>query len=286
MTLTLARQHTTRGRLIVPAVIVLACTVLQIVPGVLALMEYTRAGVEAGQWWRLLTGNFVHFGWGHFAGDLAAFLALCLIARCRGRDVLLVVGACAVAVGTSVHLWAPHIHVFRGISGVYYGVMTFALIGMICRDRGRKGLLWAAILGALIFKTAYELATGTLLVQTCLPEGIAVVGISHLAGMVMGATVAGAKKCPLTRDRGGLPAPVTVCPLRDETAQTCGTSSSGASASSSLIFTGFPESMLCRAATPMRMEYAPSAMPALRSSGSTGGSASKISPSSGSSPPP
>ena len=185
-----AQNERSAALLVVPAAIVLAGTVAQLVPGAPTALEYTRVAVEAGQWWRLVTGNFVHFGWGHVAGDLSAFVVLCWIARCRGRHMLRVVIASAFAVGLGVHLAAPECSVYRGISGVYYGVMTFALIAMIRRDGGRKAFLWGAILAALLFKTAYELATGTLLVQTCLPDGVAVVGMSHLTGIVAGALVA------------------------------------------------------------------------------------------------
>src|SRR5690606_21249305 len=35
---------------------------------------YDRADIAAGQWWRLLTGNFVHLGWSHLWLNVGALV--------------------------------------------------------------------------------------------------------------------------------------------------------------------------------------------------------------------
>ncbi len=39
-----------------------------------AALEFNRAQVLDGQWWRIVTGNLVHYGPAHARGDILAFL--------------------------------------------------------------------------------------------------------------------------------------------------------------------------------------------------------------------
>src|SRR3954447_25325534 len=43
------------------------------------LLSYDRAAITAGQWWRLLTGNFVHLGWYHWFLNELGLVVLVLL---------------------------------------------------------------------------------------------------------------------------------------------------------------------------------------------------------------
>ena len=45
----------------------------------IVLLRYENSLVQTGEWWRLLTGNFIHLGWTHLMMNLAALWILVLI---------------------------------------------------------------------------------------------------------------------------------------------------------------------------------------------------------------
>lgn len=186
----LPSEATRAGKALWLALLVLAVLALGAWPSSHAWLEYNRAAVEGGQWWRIVTGNLVHYGWGHLAGDLAAFIVLCGVAPHRFRVTALVALLSAIAVGVGVYLLAGDVATYRGLSGVNYALLASALLGTALRDRGPKAVLLGAVLAAAIAKTAVETATGRLLVNVCLPKGVWVVGWAHAAGLTVGSAAA------------------------------------------------------------------------------------------------
>lgn len=55
--------------------VVVATFVIQCLPSLRPVLLYDRAGLAAGEFWRLWTGHLVHFGWPHFFVD-AGLLAI------------------------------------------------------------------------------------------------------------------------------------------------------------------------------------------------------------------
>lgn len=98
-------------------------------PSTVAALRYDRAAVAGGQWWRLLTGNFVHLGWWHYslnAASIALLLALCP-ERLPGWDwaarfLLVSFGTCLGMYGC-----APWITSYVGLSGMIYGLFFLGL---------------------------------------------------------------------------------------------------------------------------------------------------------------
>ena len=40
------------------------------------LLQYDRAALATGEWWRLVTGHLVHLGWDHLALNVAGLIGL------------------------------------------------------------------------------------------------------------------------------------------------------------------------------------------------------------------
>jgi len=188
------------------AALALAVLVIETWPGAQAALEFDRAAVAAGQWWRLASGNLVHHGWGHLAADLAAFILLCWMAPGRLRYTVLLAVLAALAVGVSACLWGGA-DTYRGLSGINYGLLAYALVAMAVRRRGWPAAGLVALLLVVIAKTAIETATGRLLVNVCLPDGVLVVGVAHLAGLAVGIAAA-----LLANNKGDIRAAVNVSP--------------------------------------------------------------------------
>lgn len=163
---------------------------VQLSPTAQAVLQFDRDQIAAGEIWRLLTGNFVHYSWPHLAANLGAFAALCWIAEGRSRGVLAVVTLSALAVGTGVFSLAGGVTTYRGVSGVDCALAAWMLTTMAFQDGRLKGLAWVGVLSLVAFKSIFEAVTGQLMLPTSAPAGVAVVGVTHVIGLAIGIAAA------------------------------------------------------------------------------------------------
>ena len=178
------------------AYILLGACLLLLAPAILGeagqqLLRYDRAGLAAGQWWRLVTGHWVHLDARH---ALLNCVGLALVWALFARDyaprqwVAIVLASMAVIdaglwLGDSTVLW------YVGSSGVLHGMMAAGTLAYLRRGE-REGWLLAAI---LIAKLAYEQWMGALPFSGSDP----VIVDAHLYGVV-GGTAAAALLTPRT----------------------------------------------------------------------------------------
>lgn len=146
----------------------------------LALLRYDRAGLAAGDCWRLVTGHLVHLDAGHALGNMAglallwALFAGSLPARAWGLVLL----ASAGAIDAGLWWFAPAVAWYAGLSGVLHGAWAAgAAEGAAHRDPVSIGLG-----GALVLKLAWELVHGA----SPLHPGMAVVVEAHAWGALGG----------------------------------------------------------------------------------------------------
>lgn len=143
-----------------------------------------RNEVFTGEYWRLLTGNFVHFGWAHTLMNVAAFL-LCSIAL---LDKLSIVKYCALLMWCCLMVGGGIFHLnleygtYAGLSGAIHGLIVAGLL------LSKQHPLWIRViaLGLLIAKLVQEQSpnyTATDL-QTLVPVPVAV--DAHLYGAIAG----------------------------------------------------------------------------------------------------
>lgn len=166
--------------LIVGAIIIFAASVDRLFP----LLSLTRVQVTQGELWRLVTCNFVHFGWPHTLMNLAAFLlcALALLNSFPVRQLLGLILCCCLSVGLGVYYLNPEYGTYAGLSGAIHG---FIIAGLM---RNKRHPAWLnTILIALVFaKIIYEhqpdyQATH---LQTLMPVPVAY--DAHLYGAIAG----------------------------------------------------------------------------------------------------
>lgn len=188
-----ANLKPSRGKLSNEGVFLLAMIALSALaqswPGALAWLQFDRSAIGGGQWWRLLTGNLIHYDWIHLGANLGAFAFLGWMVLGRARRALWVVPISAVAVGAGVYAWADGVATYRGISGVACALLSWMLIVMAIEDRGWKALCWIGMLLLIIAKSVYETATGAVLLPTSAPQGVEVVGVTHIVGLATGAAM-------------------------------------------------------------------------------------------------
>ncbi len=154
-----------------------------------SLLSLEPSKVTTGEYWRLLTGNLVHFGWLHTLMNAAALL-LCVLAFFAEYSVkkfsLLLLWCCSV-VGVGIYCFNPEYSPYAGLSGAIHGLIVAGLL------QTRAYPMWIRViaLGLVAVKLVQENSAGyeATDLQALLPVAVAVE--SHLYGAVAGFVFAG-----------------------------------------------------------------------------------------------
>lgn len=163
-------------RLGLPAGLLLVASLL---PG--EAMELNRQAVAEGQFWRLWTGQFCHWSVLHLAGNLAAAVAICVIAGRPIRPWLSVLPVVAPLLSLFLLVAVPGLERYRGLSGLVAMLVVGAAI--------EGGLVGRILAVAYLAKLGFDAFTGSQ--SALLPEGIAVAWPAHLGGLLLGLATAG-----------------------------------------------------------------------------------------------
>jgi len=169
---------------VLPASLCLISLLLQFFdPDSTLWLRYERSPIINNEWWRLLSGNFVHLGWTHLWMNLAG---LALIWILLGRLLstaqwLLVIIVSSLAVGIGLLAFNPQLDWYVGLSGMLHGLFVAGLVNNI-----RRGLRleWLLLIG-LTAKLIWEQYSGALPGSTELAGGLVIVD-AHLYGAIGG----------------------------------------------------------------------------------------------------
>lgn len=144
--------------------------------------------VNAGEYWRILTANFVHFGWAHTLMNVAALLlcTLALLGELSLAKYLSLLMVSCLSVGAGIYWFNPEYQPYAGLSGAIHGLVFAGLI------QTRAYPLWVKITGLLLItgKLVQENLPGyeATDLQQLIPAAVAVE--SHLYGTIAGAAFA------------------------------------------------------------------------------------------------
>jgi rhomboid family GlyGly-CTERM serine protease len=158
-------------------------------------LRYERAGIAAGEWWRLASGHLVHQDREHLALNLAGLVVLWSLyvrdARLRDWAAIALVSALGVSLGLFYR--EPALAWYVGLSGVLHGLWAGG--GVAAWKRWPlESLVTLALLAA---KLAFEYWHGAL---TELGAGLPVISAAHRYGALAGflaALALGARRAPL-----------------------------------------------------------------------------------------
>lgn len=169
-----------QGRSGLLLLIVLAVTgsLLPFGDSALRALRYDRAGLQAGQWWRLASAHVVHLTPMHAAGDALALVLLWLLfARALApRAWLAVLLASTVAIDAGLWWLSPGVQWYAGISGLLHGAWAAGA----AQGAARRDPVSALLLATLVLKLGWEQWHGASLLVSSFP----VVVDAHLYGAI------------------------------------------------------------------------------------------------------
>lgn len=162
-------------------------------PDVRHLLRYERTALLQGQWWRALTGHFLHLGWAHAWLNLAGLWLCCVLAETRISGCGLVARLLVLSLGVSALLCtlSPSVAHYVGLSGALYGLLVWLLAPQALQgDRVAQAITlavigwagWQAAAGAPPDEEA--LIGGTIITQAHL-YGIAVAVAASACGWLL-----------------------------------------------------------------------------------------------------
>ena len=118
------------------------------------MLQYDRAAIGAGGWWRLLTGHVVHLDLHHLVlNELGLVLLWALFASDYDAVDWLIVCASG-ALGISCGLWylSPGVTWYVGCSGVLHAVMAAGIVSHFAQRSWDRWILALAFAGKLAFE--------------------------------------------------------------------------------------------------------------------------------------
>ncbi|MFQ5469582.1 MAG: rhombosortase [Gammaproteobacteria bacterium] len=151
------------------------------------LLQFDRNNILAGEYWRLITGHFVHLGWQHVLMNL---LGLALIWALFGQRYdnfkwLITITVSALFISAGLLLFDKELIWYVGFSGVLHGMFVAGAIASICA--GYRAEIILVIL--LSLKLVWEQIEGALPGSAEFAGGNVVVN-AHLYGAIAGLIIA------------------------------------------------------------------------------------------------
>lgn len=111
-------------------------------------LAFDRAAISDGQWWRLLSGGWLHHNAAHLWMNLAALCLLWtfLIPPLGGGLCWLLLSLLVALVDAAIWLWVPQTIHYWGLSGALHGLFAIAACLQWLTQK-RQAVLWLAGLG-------------------------------------------------------------------------------------------------------------------------------------------
>jgi rhomboid family GlyGly-CTERM serine protease len=145
---------------------------------------FDRVAIAQGEWWRLITGHWVHSDLSHAVWDIGALLLLGILFEARLHWHLPLVLLMA-SLGIDVWLWwgEPALQYYCGLSGILNSLLVLGLV-QIWLELRHPILIFTTVAAAA--KIIIEIHSGqALLVQTAWPSVPTVHAAGYLIGLIL-----------------------------------------------------------------------------------------------------
>jgi len=167
--------------------LILLCAIFQS-SGFVTELRYDRQLIASGQWYRMISANFVHLNNSHLLMNALGVVLVMAFFSGHLKKMqwigLIVISSLFVTIGLT--LFNPEIHRYVGLSGVLHGLFIAGAMIEIKRFPLSGWLLLVVLVG----KLAWEQLVGAMPGSESMINGRVVVD-SHLYGAIAGAVFSG-----------------------------------------------------------------------------------------------
>ncbi|MFY8274929.1 rhombosortase [Pseudoalteromonas sp. SSDWG2] len=146
-------------------------------------LRFDRDAIANGQWYRILTSNFVHSNDAHLAMNMAGVGALWLLHHHFFSVTKYWLYLCAISLVTTllIYIFSSNIDIYVGLSGTLHGLIAYGAIKDL-QNKEKTG--WLLLVG-VIAKVTYEQTIGASSdLETLIESRVAIE--AHLFGLLCG----------------------------------------------------------------------------------------------------
>jgi len=157
-------------------------------------LVYSRTDIINGDWWRLITGHWVHSDTQHALWDITALAVLGGYSeRYLGKRVFTYLLSASLFISACIWILLPWLEYYCGLSGILH---TLLVIGMTANWGRQRDPVFLIITGLTALKTAVEIYSNSAIftdtIWPSLPQ-------AHLYGMILGSLMLAANILILPR---------------------------------------------------------------------------------------
>ncbi len=167
-------------------IMVLTASVVTLWPGAGERLIYDRSALARGEWWRWMTGHWVHYSVSHLLFDALALLVGAQFLRgCSTQLLFVTLTASAGAISFTLFCWQPELVRYAGLSGLALTVLTLAAVDNL-QAGGPSRPVGLLVLVVIVAKLAVESSTGGFLFAAIDRPGVEPATLAHAVGAVVG----------------------------------------------------------------------------------------------------
>lgn len=125
------------------------------------LLLYDRALIVSGEWWRLISGHFIHLSTEHLLINSVGFFLLVYLSfrYANGKEIATWLIVSALLISISLYAFSPDVVEYGGLSGILHAMIGWIGVRMIAAGEKGGGIF---LLSLMSFKLVYEIFYGSL----------------------------------------------------------------------------------------------------------------------------
>ncbi len=118
------------------------------------ILEFDRSAIYQGQWWRIVTGHFMHTNSWHLVMNLGGLVLILLLHGSYYRPLQLWLNLLlgCLLIGLALLFWSPQITLYVGLSGWLHALLVCGCCIDIQRHWSSGWLILAAVFGKVIWE--------------------------------------------------------------------------------------------------------------------------------------
>ncbi|KZN54727.1 hypothetical protein N474_17610 [Pseudoalteromonas luteoviolacea CPMOR-2] len=182
---------------ILPPIVLSVIAILLMALDLRDMLEFHRQLVSEGEFWRILSSQYIHTNWTHLGLNLIGILFIWILhaehtSTSRYFTHIILLG---IWTGVGIWLFCPDIKVYTGLSGLLHGIIVWGALKDIQTKEPTGVLLFLGIAGKLAWE---QYAGPSAEVGNLINSRVAIE--SHLIGAIGGVVLA----IPLFKEKFGL----------------------------------------------------------------------------------